>query len=431
MCESYLGADIFRAGIQLYQTAYKNKNAAGADLWSKLSAASDQPVGDLMQSWITQSGFPLVTVTQRQKGDQVELHLSQRRFFANAQHMGEANPQRWMIPMVIRYDLGQGSREHRARLDGDTAVITLPGTGRAKWVYPNADATGFFRLHLDNASLAALLKGGLGALTPAERMSLLSDQWALVRCGLAHIESFMEVLRAFAGEQDHAVLRTLTARLEFLQSYLVAPEDTGALAALARVLLGRQLDALGWEPAADEPQTRAVQRALVIDALGEVGRDADVLAQAARWVDREMEDPRSVDPNLAGVLIALAALDGDAKRLERYVTTYTNRKTARMAPELQARYLNALSAFERPEIAKRVLDLCLDGTVPQEQLRVVLSSMLSRRANSERTWEFLKKHWKALAPRVGAMGLSRLVESTGSLPYARRDDVADFFTKNP
>jgi hypothetical protein len=29
------------------------------------------------------------------------------------------------------------------------------------------------------------------------------------------------------------------------------------------------------------------------------------------------------------------------------------------------------------------------------------------------------------------MGLSRLVEATGSLPFERRDDVAGFFAKNP
>ena len=52
----------------------------------------------------------------------------------------------------------------------------------------------------------------LGALAPAERIQLLSDEWALVRAGAREIGPFLDLCAAFAGEDDHAVLEELVAR---------------------------------------------------------------------------------------------------------------------------------------------------------------------------------------------------------------------------
>ena len=49
-------------------------------------------------------------------------------------------------------------------------------------------------------------------------------------------------------------------------------------------------------------------------------------------------------------------------------------------------------------------------------MRSVLSPLLASRAANRQAWTFLKKNWDYLSPRVGAMGISRLVEATGALP---------------
>ena len=84
-------------------------------------------------------------------------------------------------------------------------------------------------------------------------------------------------------------------------------------------------------------------------------------------MEGEMKEPGSCEPNLAGVIVSLGAQTGDKQRLKKYVATYQQRKKAGLAPELQSRYLQALSAFEDPKVVDAVLALSLDGTVPQEQ----------------------------------------------------------------
>ena len=337
----------------------------------------------------------------------------------------------WALPLEIAYDLGNGMAMHQVLVTEREQVVPLPHGGKATWVYPNAHATGFYRLQMDDASLQALLTHGLLQLSASARLSFIEDQWALVRCSLAHVDPFMDVLAAMHGESDYAVLRTLTSRLAYLHEVLVSEHDEEAFAAFVRHLLGHHLSEVGWDPEADESPTRSVRRATVIDALGELGRDESVLHEAWSRVQGEMDDPGSCEPNMAGVIVSLGAQTGDKQRLKKYVATYQQRKKAGLAPELQSRYLQALSAFEDPKVVDAVLELSLDGTVPQEQLRVVLVPLLSRRKTQMATWKFIQKHWEQIGPRVGAMGMARLVESTGALPQSQREHISAFFKKNP
>ena len=433
MVESFMGAEAFEAGIKAYMAAFKNKNARGADLWTKLSAQVKEPVDDLMQSWVTQPGYPLLRCTrQTQQGVHV-LKLGQQRFFSDPALFAQAQQQAaatWHVPLVIQYSADGKVDQMRAYLKDATASIQLP-CKKIDWVYPNAAAAGFFRVALDETALAQLLQHGLRHLAPTARCGLLDDQWALVCCGQAHVESFLQTLQALRHERDHAVLRTVAGRLFALGQRLVPDQALPLFAAFVRYFLAPQLQELGCDPQADEPAPQAVRRASVLGALGELGRDAQVLQAAQAFVEREVQDPYAVEPNLAGVMISLHALQGDKRRLQQYVGYYQARRAKGLPPQLQGRYLGALSSFEDKHAVKSILSMCLDDTIAQEQLRSVLTPLLARRATQAQTWTFLQKHWTLIAPRIGGMCIARLVESLGALPAAQEPVLRRFFAKHP
>jgi puromycin-sensitive aminopeptidase len=431
MAERYLGEDTFKAGMRRYVARHKNRNAAGPDLWQALAAEAAEPIADLMDGWIREPGFPLVIVSHSRRGDSDLLHLSQRRFFANRQEMLNDHEQSWSIPIVVRFGDANGVQSQRCLMREREQTVTLETDTPIHWCYPNADAAGFYRLHFDEECLHALLDQGLGQLTAAERMGLIEDQWALVRNGLSDCERFMDVVIAFKHERDHVVTRALASRLASLDDHLVTDEDRPLLRALTRSLFDPHFAELGWEPLPDEPAAQAVRRGILLQALGRVGRDRSVLDEAKRRQTLEAKRPTSAEPNLAGAVVQLAAISGGVKLLEAYLATWRERRQARLSPELQSRYIGALAWFEDPAAVRRILRLCLDGTLPQDQLRLVLAPMLGSRHAGRPTWAFLKRSWKAIAPRVGAMGMARLVEATGSLPTELYADVERFFAKNP
>lgn len=431
MVESFLGEDTFRTGLRSYIARHKNANARGHELWGCLEESSEHPVGQLMTSWINQSGFPLVEVALESKGQSSVVHLKQQRFFANSERMAQECNTRWMLPMVLAVGTDAGIEHHRVLVENKQESIELTTPSEPRWVYANPEGTGFYRLQLDETLLQALLAHGLSQLSPSSRVGLLEDQWALVRNGRSDIARHLQVMSAFRDDSDYVVVRALAAQLRALEQRWVDDSDQSGLAAFVRWLLEPQYTALGWTPAPGESPAESERRAAILETLGFAGQDANIIANAEKRWPSEVHSPSDMEPHLADAVVFLTARGGDEQRLRAFVDEYLKRKKAGAPPQLQSRYLSALGAFQNPTQVEHVLSLTIDGTLPQEQLRTVLGSMLGRRHSSRVTWNFLKQHWVDLAPKVGAMGIARLVEATGAIPVDLRDDVARFFMDHP
>jgi len=78
MLEQYLGEDRFRDGIRCYLRRHAYGNTETSDLWDALEEVSGEPVRRIMDSWIYQAGFPLISVSSEDGGG---LAVRQRRFF--------------------------------------------------------------------------------------------------------------------------------------------------------------------------------------------------------------------------------------------------------------------------------------------------------------------------------------------------------------
>ena len=61
MLEQYLGAAVFRDGVREYLRRHAYANADTGDLWAALGRAARQPIPEVMDGWIFQPGYPLVS----------------------------------------------------------------------------------------------------------------------------------------------------------------------------------------------------------------------------------------------------------------------------------------------------------------------------------------------------------------------------------
>ena len=431
--EHFLGEGPFREGLRAYMRQFAYGNAQGADLWQALETASGQPVSTLMHSWVAQSGYPVVDVTLGESAPVgTTLTVKQQRFYSEPGV--PRSEQLWSIPLVVRFEDDVGVHTHRFIFHTRTHVEALPATGPVRWCYANTDEVGFYRQRPDSATLRQLLDAGFSKLSAVEQVGLLEDQWALVRSASSPISLFLDVLRAYKGVRDHNVVRVLIERLDTLDLLVKDAGDRAARAKLRQLvteLFTPQLQELGYQPRCDEPQNDTQRRGLVIGALGGLARVPEVIREAERLAALELIDPRSIDPNLAGVLVALAAKFGDSARYEQWVQTFVARKQSGATPQEVSRYLHTLSAFRLPELTTRTLALIEQGAIPQEAIASVLSQLLMGRHGQETAWTYFKSNWGGLRDRVGDMGLSRVVEAVGRLRGTHREDIVHFFEKNP
>jgi puromycin-sensitive aminopeptidase len=420
MIEGYLGEERFRDGIRLYMLRHGRGNAVADDLWGALAEASSEPVVELANAWIRQPGFPVVSFAREGR----VLRLEQRRFWSD-RTQAAGDEALWPVPIVIRTGRGARSTEQRVLLRGRRTEVALAGEGEPDFVCANAGASGFYRVAYDAAGLAALM-GHLGVLAPAERIQLLSDEWALVRAGDREIGPFLDLCAAFAGEDDHAVLDELVARLASVEHRLVEDGDRPALQAFVARLFAPQLDAVGWDAAEGEPDARRLRRAAAVRALGLVARAPELAREAAARLDRWIAGDRAaLEPNLHDPAVALVARGGDATRFEAFralAQTETD-------PAFRRRYLLALAAFEDPALAARAVDLCCKGEVPLQESAAFAAALLANRTARDPFWARLRADWDAIAGRVrGApMLLRRTVEALGALVERRHLDEAEAF----
>jgi puromycin-sensitive aminopeptidase len=429
MLEGFLGADKFRAGIRLYMRRHQQENATADDLWGALAEASGQPIVDMANGWIRQTGYPVIDLSLEPDGR--TLRLAQRRFFAEPgaeARVPGASETRWLVPLVIRYRDTAGVKEQTVLLSDAEARVALEARGAVSWCMGNADARGFYRVAYDDATLARLLPA-VGELAPAERVVLISDLWALVRADLAPIESFLALVEGMRDEEDHVVLDELVGRLALLEHRFLADADRDRFGAFVAKLFGARTAALGWAArgSREDDETR-LRRSVLLRAMALLARDPATVAEAARRLP-PVAGPADVDPNLLDVVVTAAARGADEARFE----DLRARARTETDPAAKRRYLHALARIEAPELVARAVGLALTDDVPMQDFSSYLGVLLGNRATREPAFALIRDRWEETRAKADSpMILRRLVEALATLPERRHlDEVRAFLAVHP
>src|SRR2546430_12940914 len=142
MLKHYLGSTVFRDAVREYLRRHAYANAETGDLWAALGRAANQPIPAVMDAWIFQPGYPLVSA--RLEGR--ELVLSQQRFTYLPEPLPGSTPsprnQLWQVPLQIRLvSSGRASTERRLPAGAEKR---MPGPERLQSVPLNEGGHGFF-----------------------------------------------------------------------------------------------------------------------------------------------------------------------------------------------------------------------------------------------------------------------------------------------
>ncbi|MEY2958193.1 MAG: hypothetical protein RLZZ01_761, partial [Actinomycetota bacterium] len=201
MLEQYLGADRFRDGVRHYLTTHSYGNTDTADLWDAIEHTSGEPVRRIMDSWIWQPGYPLVSVGL--DGD--ELVISQRRFSFGSDDGDATDTTVWAVPVTLRLD----DRDDRVLLDADD--VRVPATDGP--VVVNAGGHGFYRVWYDDDLIDRFTPTVLATLSTLERYHLVDDALNAVVAGLLPADRYLDFLGRFADETALGVWESIAIGL--------------------------------------------------------------------------------------------------------------------------------------------------------------------------------------------------------------------------
>ncbi len=417
MLEQYLGGEEFRKGISLYLKKHQYANTETGDLWDALQVASNEPVRGLMDSWIFQQGFPVISVEALNDGR--TLKLSQQRFFYLPPDQPE--PQLWHVPIQLRVKTARGEEAYRRLLT--TAETTLELPGKLEWTLVNEGGSGFFRVRYSTELLQALIVNAR-QLKAIERFGLVSDTWAATVAGLKPLSEFVAMARLFRDETDLNVWRALVAGFHYLD--MIADDaQRPALARAVRDVVGPAAARLGWQAAPGEDELTRQLRAMLLGILGTLGEDHEVQARARELYAEWSRDPARADRDLMPQLIGILAHTGDHARYQEFKKSFKIART----PQEEQRYLFSLANFRAPELLRQTMEMTLNSEVRTQNAPFLMHSLLANPVSRYEAWDFVRKNWEAMVQKYPDSALPRMCEAVSGL-LDRQDDVNAFFEQH-
>lgn len=381
MVQHYLGDDAFQAGLKQYFKDFAYQNTVGNDLWNALGTASGKDIASLMNTWISQPGYPVVHAGREGS----TLTLSQEQFFTGPH---QPSTRLWPIPLnASSPDLPKLFTEQSVSLDQHVAAPLRLNIGD----------TAHFITHYDDELFAQVtdqLKSG--ALSPVDRLQILHEATLLARGGVSSSAQLIDLLGAYEGETSEPVWSIISVALGELRKFV--ENDKAAeqkLRALSARVARAQYERLGWDERPGESSEDAKLRATVI-SLTLYGEDADAIATAQRLYD---DTPlEQLNPELRPLIISTVARYGDGPVIDDLLATYRTTQNAELAQDIclgitstrvPEKIDELLAAIKTPDIVR-----------PQDAARWFVYLMRGRESR-EPSWQWIRDNWQWVIDTFG------------------------------
>jgi puromycin-sensitive aminopeptidase len=414
MLEQYLGEEQFRRGVSHYLTTHEYGNTETSDLWDAIEASiatefgADAPVRKLMDSWIWQPGYPLVSA----RLDGSTLVLGQQRF-----GYGDVDDATlFVVPVHLRID----GVESKVLIEGDALRVPLPSADAV--VVVNAGGHGFMRVAYDDALRARLVGDALSGLTIVDRYNLVDDAWNAVVAGRLAAADFVTFVEGFAGERELAVWQAIGIGLRGV-GRLLDGDPYAAFQRRVAALVASAMAELGWEPRTREGDLVAKLRGLLAGMLAVLGDDADAQARCRAILAGAPRDPELV----AAATNAVAAVGTDAD-YDAFLARFREAST----PQERLRHLYALAEFPEAGQVQRTIDLAWSAEVKSQDAPFLLGRCIANRNNGAMAWRAVRQRWAEATATFPDNTIVRMIDPVKLLNVAEVvADVQTFFAEHP
>lgn len=381
MLQNYIGHEAFQAGLKTYFALHAYGNTEGDDLWHELALASGKDITEFMNTWISQSGYPVLSASQNGN----EVKLSQRQFFVGNH---QPSDKVWPIPLV------SSCSEMPELLEDRELTVTRTHTTPLRY---NVGDTAHFITQYDTALLARLIEElKAGTLSPLDRVQLLDEQTLLARGGQLSSAELIPLLDAYKSETAEAVWDIIAMTIGELKKF-VEGDDTSEkqLRAMAAQLAETQYQRLGWSTIEGEADTDTKLRSTIL-GLMLYGESQPVIDAALAIYHATPLD--KIDPELRPLILSAAVRHGDDTNFDDLLAAHKASHSAELQQDIAA----GLTSSKKPERIAQLLTLLKDDTVvrPQDVARWFVWTMSSREGR-EPTWQWLQQNWQWITTTFG------------------------------
>jgi aminopeptidase N len=383
MLQQYIGHKDFQAGLKQYFAAHQYSNTQATDLWRALGDASGKDIAGFMNTWITQPGYPKVTLQRTENS----IHLTQKQFFVGPH---QPSDKLWPIP------LNPSDKSAPQLFDTTNATFTLATDTP---LLLNKGDSAHFITQYDDATLASHIANVQnGSMDALARLQLLHEQSLLARSGDISSASLIPLLSAYTNETTEAVWDIISLAGAELRKFI--EDDKTAedkLRAFSADLARKQYERLGWAVKPNESETDTKLRATIIGMMV-YGKDKNALQTAIKLF--ETTPLERLDPELRAIIIGAAVRYGeDPTIIDKLVDAYKTSSSS----ELQQDIASGITSSRNHDVISRVLTMITDDSIVRHQdaFRWFIWTIRNRYGR-EQAWQWMQDNWDWIDKTFGS-----------------------------
>ncbi|ANZ60581.1 M1 family metallopeptidase [Secundilactobacillus paracollinoides] len=388
MVRALLGDDALRKGLKAYFAAHQYGNATGADLWAALGDASGLDVGAIMNSWLEQPGYPVVTAAVKNG----QLTLSQQQFFVGD---GQDKGRLWQIPLNSNYDAAPEIFKDQTVTVGDYAELRRTN---GKPFRVNVGNDSHFIVKYDETLLNDILKDA-GALDAISQLQILQDQRLLAEGRQISYADVVPLLPQFAASERAVVTTALYQVASNLRKF-VSPEsaEEKQLQAFFNKLSADQVARLGWTAKAGESNDDQLTRPYVLSAAL-YAQNQTAIADAHALFTANADKLAELPADTRGFILANEIKHfGNEALFDKLLAAYRATADASYKSDIRG----ALTGTPDAALITKLIGQFEDAdTIKPQDLRGWFRGVLTNEKGEQAAWDWIRNEWQWLEKTVG------------------------------
>lgn len=335
-----IGEQNFFKGLKDYFQKFQYKNTTGDDLWACLQKYAEFDVKKLMDSWILQSGFPIINGNHQQ------------RFLAD----GSTDKTTWILPKI------------------------------------SDDMSGHYIIQLSDSEFAREI-ANFKHLKFEQKLRLLIDRSLLMRTSYIKTSSVLDLLLQFKEEKLESIWQIILVMTSNLKIFFSPDSENFKLfQKYITLLTADNLSRLTINPLPEDTQDDLKLRPLILN-FTIYAENQDVMRSLSENYRQKIGDKMdftAVSPELLDSIIA-AEFRFDK---EKYFDKLLDRYKTEANPVYKSVILDTITDSRDPKHIAQLIHLLEDqNTVRLQDHLFLLSALLSNFWSKKDAFAWFYKHW--------------------------------------
>ncbi|KAF5892696.1 aminopeptidase N-like, partial [Clarias magur] len=412
MLSDFLTEAVFVKGLNSYLKAFEFQNTVYTDLWDHLQQAAvgagailPVSVGEIMDRWVLQMGFPVVTI------DTATGSITQKHFLLDSKSVvARTSPfnYEWIVPIQW---MKNGAKQNIFWLESKTAQNNEMTIGASDWLVANLNVAGYYRVNYDADNWNRLLQKlteSHESIPVINRAQLIDDAFNLARAGITETTLALNTTRYLSVERQYMPWESALDNLDYFYLMFDRSDVYGLLQDYTRqqvqpLFLHFQNITKGFTKVPDGHMDQYNEVNALRMACSSGLEECNTLVK--KWFEEWRKNPsvNPIHPNLRSTVYCRAIALGGATEWDFAWSKFQTATIATEADKLRA----AMACSTTPWILNRYLQYALDPIkIRKQDATSTIIYVANNVVGQPLAWDFIRANWEYIYREYGGGSFS-------------------------